>query len=67
MLLAKNLPYHFWAEATNTTCHIHNRVTNTSGNKATSWSFRKDGNPMLYTSMSLIESATSWKIIGKEK
>lgn len=26
MLHAKRLPFHFWAKATNTTCHIHNRV-----------------------------------------
>ena len=27
MLHAKHLPYHFWAEAMNTVCHIHNGVT----------------------------------------
>lgn len=27
MLHAKHLPYYFWAEAMNTTCHVHNRVT----------------------------------------
>ncbi|MCI34395.1 gag-pol polyprotein, partial [Trifolium medium] len=27
MLHAKKLPYFFWAEAMNTTCYIHNRVT----------------------------------------
>ncbi|PNX57030.1 putative gag-pol polyprotein, partial [Trifolium pratense] len=27
MLHAKNLPYMFWAEAMNTACYIHNRVT----------------------------------------
>jgi len=27
MFHAKHLPYRFWAEAMNTTCHIHNRVT----------------------------------------
>lgn len=27
MLPAKSLPHYFWAEAINTTCHIHNPVT----------------------------------------
>jgi len=27
MLHAKHIPYHFWCEATNTTCHIHNKFT----------------------------------------
>jgi len=27
MLHAKHLPYHLWAEAINTACHVHNRVT----------------------------------------
>jgi len=31
MLHAKHLPYRFWAEAMNTTCHIHNKVTLRAG------------------------------------
>jgi len=27
MLHAKHLPCHFWVEAMNTACHVHNRVT----------------------------------------
>lgn len=27
MLHAKNLPYQFWVEDMNTSCHFHNRVT----------------------------------------
>ena len=27
MMLAQNIPTYFWAEALNTACHIHNRVT----------------------------------------
>ena len=27
MLHAKHLPLYFWAEAMNTSCHVHNRVT----------------------------------------
>jgi len=27
MLHAKHLPYHFWVEAMNTTCYVHNKVT----------------------------------------
>jgi len=35
MLHAKHLPYHFWAEALNATCHIHNRVTLRTGTTTT--------------------------------
>jgi len=35
MLHAKHLPHHFWAEAMNTACHIHNRVTLRSGTATT--------------------------------
>ena len=35
MLLAKDTPSHFWAEAINTACHIHNRVTLRSGTSVT--------------------------------
>jgi len=35
LLHAKHLPYRFWVEAMNTTCHIHNRVTLRSGTTTT--------------------------------
>ena len=35
MILTKKLPYHFWAEAMNTACYIHNRVTLRKGTSAT--------------------------------
>lgn len=35
MLHAKNIPYHFWAEAMNTACYIHNRVTFRAGTSST--------------------------------
>jgi len=35
VLHAKHLPYRFWAEAMNTTCHIHNRVTLRTGTTTT--------------------------------
>jgi len=35
MLHAKHLPYRFWNEAMNTTCHIHNRVTLRTGTSTT--------------------------------
>lgn len=35
VLHAKNLPYHFWIEAINIACYIHNRVTIRSKIKAT--------------------------------
>lgn len=44
MLYAKNLPYHFLAEAMNTACHIHNRITIQLGTKVTHdelWRVRK--------------------------
>jgi len=35
MLHVKHLPYYFWVEVMNTTCHIHNRVTLRTGNTTT--------------------------------
>ena len=35
MIHAKKLPYHFWAEAMNTTCYVHNRVTLKKGTPTT--------------------------------
>ena len=35
MIHAKKLPYHFWAEAMNIACYIHNRVTLRKGSSAT--------------------------------
>ncbi|TYK23179.1 gag-pol polyprotein [Cucumis melo var. makuwa] len=35
MIHAKSLPLHFLAEAVNTTCHIHNRITIRSGTNVT--------------------------------
>jgi len=45
MLHAKHLPYRFWAEAMNTTCHIHNRVTLRSGTTTTLYEFWKGRKP----------------------
>lgn len=44
MMLAKGIPLHFWAEALNTACHIHNRVTIRPGTTVTHyeiWRVRK--------------------------
>lgn len=41
MLHAKNLLYYFWAEAVNTTLHIHNRVIIRLGTKATHYELWK--------------------------
>lgn len=41
MLHVKNLPYHFWNEALNTTCLVHNRVTTRSGTKETQYELWK--------------------------
>ncbi|KAK2367599.1 hypothetical protein QL285_080866 [Trifolium repens] len=35
MLHAKKLPYYFWAEAMNTACYVHNRVTLSAGTSTT--------------------------------
>jgi transposase InsO family protein len=45
MLHAKSLPYHFWAEAMNTACYIHNRVTLRKGTSATLYELWKDRKP----------------------
>jgi len=45
MLHAKHLPYHFWAEAMNTTCHIHNRVTQRAGTTTTLYELWKGRKP----------------------
>lgn len=44
MIHAKILPYHFWVEAMNTACYIHNRVTlraDTSSSLYELWKGRK--------------------------
>src|ERR1044072_5238622 len=45
MLHAKNLPYHFWAEAMNTACYILNRVTIRSGTNSTLYEIWKGRKP----------------------
>jgi hypothetical protein len=45
MLHAKGLPYHFWAKAMNTACHIHNKVTLIKGTSATLCELWKDRKP----------------------
>ena len=42
MLLNKNLPQKFWAEAVNTSCHIGNRIYFQAGTKKTSYEFWRD-------------------------
>jgi len=39
MLHAKHLPYHLWAKAMNTSCHVHNRVTLRAGTSTTLYVF----------------------------
>ena len=51
MLHAKKLPLYFWAEAMNTACYIHNRVTIRSGTSVTLyelWKGRKPSVKYLY-------------------
>ncbi|XP_050888771.1 uncharacterized protein LOC127093921 [Lathyrus oleraceus] len=45
MLHAKHLPYHFWAEAMNIICHIHNRDTLRTGTSATLYELWKGRKP----------------------
>jgi len=45
MLHAKHIPYHFWAEAINTACHVHNRVTLRIGTAATLYELWKERKP----------------------
>ncbi|TYK21443.1 gag-pol polyprotein [Cucumis melo var. makuwa] len=45
MIHAKNLPLNFWAEAVNTACHIHNRVTTRSGMTVTLYELCKGRKP----------------------
>jgi transposase InsO family protein len=45
MLHAKHLPYYFCAEATNTTCYIHNRVTLRKGTSFTLYELWKERKP----------------------
>jgi len=47
MLHAKHLPYHFWAEAMNTACHIHKRVTLRAGTSTTLYEFWKGRKPIV--------------------
>jgi len=47
MLHAKHLPYSFRAEAMNTTCHIHNRVTLRTGTSTTLYAFWKGRKPIV--------------------
>ncbi|KAA0026048.1 gag-pol polyprotein [Cucumis melo var. makuwa] len=45
MIHAKNLPLHFWAEAINTACHIHNRITTRSETNVTLYELWKGRKP----------------------
>jgi len=45
MLHAKHLPYYFWAEAMNTSCHVHNKVTLRAGIATTLYELWKERKP----------------------
>ena len=45
MMLAKDIPPHFWAEALNTACHIHNRVTIRPGTSSTHYEIWRGRKP----------------------
>ncbi|WJX83726.1 hypothetical protein P8452_66368 [Trifolium repens] len=45
MLHAKNIPYHFWAEAMNTACYVHNRGTLRKGTTSTLYELWKNRKP----------------------
>ena len=46
MLHAKKLPLYFWAEAMNTACYIHNRVTIRTGTSITLYELWRGRNPI---------------------
>ncbi|KAK2380916.1 putative mitochondrial protein [Trifolium repens] len=50
MLHAKKLPYYFWAEAMNTSCYVHNRVTLRAGTSTTLYEKVHDEVPDVGTS-----------------
>ena len=45
MLLNKNIPKKFWAEAVNTLCHIGNRIFFRAGTKKTSYEIWREKKP----------------------
>jgi transposase InsO family protein len=45
MIHAKKLPMHFWAEAMNTACYVHNRVTLRKGTSSTLYEIWKGRKP----------------------
>ncbi|KAK2351820.1 hypothetical protein QL285_096837 [Trifolium repens] len=45
MLHAKKVPYYFWAEAMNTTCYVHNRVTLRASTSTTLYEIWKGRKP----------------------
>ena len=45
MLLNKNIPQKFWAEAVNTSCHIRNRIYFQAGTKKTSYEIWREKKP----------------------
>jgi len=47
MLHAKKLPYHFWDEAMNTACYIHNHVTLRFGTSSTLYELWKERKPIV--------------------
>ncbi|GAA0161779.1 hypothetical protein LIER_18015 [Lithospermum erythrorhizon] len=48
MIHANQLPIKFWAEAVNTACHIHNRVTLRSGTHSTSYELWRGRKPIVH-------------------
>src|ERR1044072_891529 len=45
MIRARKLPIHFWAEAMNTACYVHNRVTLRKGTSSTLYEIWKGRKP----------------------
>jgi len=55
MLHAKHLPYHFWAKAMNTACHVLNRVTLRVGTATTMYELWKESDRCLESVPKTIE------------
>lgn len=67
ILHAKKLPYHFWAEAMNTACYIHNHVTLRTGTTSTLYEMWKGRKPIVKYFISLEVNATYWLTENREE
>lgn len=67
MLHAKNLPYHFWIEAINTSSHTHNCVTLRPGTKVTQYEMWRGRKPNVKYFHAFVANVISFKIESKDE